>query len=551
MRLHTVIPALILTLALAGAGAAREAQDYIDEASRLQQAGDLTGALEVMKAAVAEHPDDSNVNAYLGLYTGMMAGRTTDYMEAGRLVTESFEILDRAVALDYENVLARYFRGLMGTSVPEFLGKREQGIRDLRYVAAAREENPESVPDDIFIDGLRLLAQALKKQGDYDLAAKAYEKLIEAAPGTEKAEAARKALEEMEAAEADRSREVLEQVQPTPEIEEIQRRMKDDPENAVLALELADAYLKEGYLDAAEVVIRDVVKTDSSNADAYAALAKVLGKKAELGYGEKIYEDADYMTNLAFEVMRVTDKAVELDPDNLEMRLMRGIIGVEMPFFVGRLDDAVSDLPMLAESDAPDSIKAQALFWLGRADLRRAISRWTRTVAEYPDETAARLIYEEMNPDIEHIDESAYDEPVVAVEFVLGFKDELPPQTVVWVETPGGDFVKTLYVSGFSGYAKEQQINLPVWSSTSGFVDVDGVTAASIDRGQHVYVWDLEDHMGKKVAPGDYVVKVEVSYWPSMKYQMVEAPIKIGGERTRSVVEDGHFIPYLEVRYLP
>ncbi len=80
MRLHTVITALILTLALAGAGAAREAQDYIDEASRLQQAGDLTGALEVMKAAVAEHPDDSNVNAYLGLYTGMMAGRTTDYM---------------------------------------------------------------------------------------------------------------------------------------------------------------------------------------------------------------------------------------------------------------------------------------------------------------------------------------------------------------------------------------------------------------------------------------------------------------------------------------
>jgi len=57
--------------------------------------------------------------------------------------------------------------------------------------------------------------------------------------------------------------------------------------------------------------------------------------------------------------------------------------------------------------------------------------------------------------------------------------------------------------------------------------------------------------MGKKVAPGDYVVKVEVSYWPSMKYQMVEAPIKIGGERTRSVVEEGHFIPYLEVRYLP
>jgi len=551
MKLHVCMLILILVTALAGGAVAREAEDYINEARELQQADDIARAMEVMQAAVAEHPDDSNVNAYLGLYTGMMAGRTQDYMEAGRLVTECFETLDHAVALDYENALARYFRGLMATAVPEFFGKREEGIRDLQYVIAAREEDPESVSEDIFVDGLGRLARALAAQGENDLAIIAYEKLIEAAPESDTAEDARKAIEQMRAAEADRSREALEQVQATPEIEAIRKKMADDPDNAALVLELGEAYMSEGYLDAAEVVIRDAIEMDPENPDGYVALVSVLGEIAGRGYDEKIYEDTDYMTNLAFEIMRVTDKAVEADPENPDMRLMRGIIGIQMPFFVGRLDDAVEDLTMLSESDAPDSIKAQALFWLGQANLKKTMTYWIRTVTEYPDEEAARLVFEEMNWDIKHIDRDDYEEPIVSVEFLLGFRDELPPQTVVWVETPDGEFVKTVYVSGFSGFAKEQQINLPVWSSTSDFVDVDGVTAASIDHGHHIYVWDLKDHLGDKVAPGDYVVKVETMYWPSMKYQMVEAPVTIGGEESRTTVEEGDFIPYLQVSYLP
>jgi hypothetical protein len=57
--------------------------------------------------------------------------------------------------------------------------------------------------------------------------------------------------------------------------------------------------------------------------------------------------------------------------------------------------------------------------------------------------------------------------------------------------------------------------------------------------------------MGNKVEPGDYVVKVETSYWPSMLYQMVEAPITIGDEEMKSVTAEGNFIPYLEVTFVP
>ncbi len=542
---------LVLSAILAVAAAAREAEDYINEAQELHKGDDVAAALKVMQAAALEHPEHSRVQAYLGLYTGMMAGRTNDYMEAGRLVTESFEILDKAVALDHNNVLARYFRGIMGVSVPEFLGKRDEGIRDLQYVVAAHEEDTESVSTETYVEGLSMLGRALMARGDADLAKKAYTRLMDAAPGSPQAEAAAKALEQMETADAERERMVLEDVPTTPEIEEIRGRIKADPGNPGLLVELGRAYMMEGYMDAADAVLRNAIDLDSSYVEAYVALVQVLGATVEGGYNEKIYEDTDYMTNLAFEIMRVTDTVVRLDPENADMRLMRAIIGIQMPFFVGRLDDAIEDLNALLESDASDEVKSQALYWLGQASLKKSMTYWIRTVTEYPDQEAARLVYDQMNPGVKHIDVSKIDKPAVIIDFVLGFKDELAPQTAIWVETPRGEFLKTVYISGFSGFAKEQQINLPVWSSTSGFVDVDGVTAASIDLGHHIYVWDLTDHMGNMVAPGEYVVKVETSYWPSMKYQMVEAPVTTGGEENKSVTAEGHFIPYLEVTYVP
>ena len=137
----------------------------------------------------------------------------------------------------------------------------------------------------------------------------------------------------------------------------------------------------------------------------------------------------------------------------------------------------------------------------------------------------------------------------MAVDFVLGFQDELAPQTVVWIEDKNENFIKTVYVSGFSGYAKEKQINLPQWSNASNFTDVDGVTAASIDVGHHIYVWDLKDHKGNTVKKGEYTVKIEVSYWPSMEYQMVSVPLNISNKNKKSVKEEGNLIPYAEVKY--
>ena len=111
--------------------------------------------------------------------------------------------------------------------------------------------------------------------------------------------------------------------------------------------------------------------------------------------------------------------------------------------------------------------------------------------------------------------------------------------------------MKTIYVSGFSGHAKEREVRLPKWANSSKFVDVDAVTGASINVGHHIYVWDLKDSLGRRVTAGEYVVKVEVAYWPSMQYQLVSAAVTFGEKGDQIIVEQGKFVPYLKVNYFP
>jgi len=269
------------------------------------------------------------------------------------------------------------------------------------------------------------------------------------------------------------------------------------------------------------------------------------------GYDEKIYKDADYRRNLTFEGYRALDKAIRLTPQDSELRLLRGIAGVKMPFFVRKLERGIDDLNRVLESDAPDSTKAEALYWLGEAYKKKAMSHWIKVITKDPNSAASQAVFDRMRPSARGFDFSQHQPPVLTIHFILGFQDELEPQTAVWIEDREGNFVKTIYVSGFSGHAKEKQVRLPKWANSSKFLDVDGVTGASIDLGPHIYVWDLKDALGRNVEPGEYVVKVEINYWPSMQYQLVSAPINVGQERDQTVVEEGNFVPYLEVNYSP
>ena len=168
-----------------------------------------------------------------------------------------------------------------------------------------------------------------------------------------------------------------------------------------------------------------------------------------------------------------------------------------------------------------------------------------------PNTMESKDVFYRMKPAVKRLDLSQYQPPVLVIDFILGFRDEVEPQSAVWIEDREGNFVKSIYVSGFSGHVREKQVRLPRWARSSKFVDVDAVTGASINLGHHIYVWDLKDSSGRRVKAGEYVVKVEVAYWPSKQYQLASAAVYLGEKENRTVVEEGNFVQYLEVSYFP
>jgi tetratricopeptide (TPR) repeat protein len=513
---------------------AKPLKDYIGEAKNYQNSGKLEEAVKVMEEALAKYPDSSSAYAYSGLYTGMQAGLSQDLAIAGKLVATSFEHLDKAIALDSLNLIARFNRGIMGIKVPAFLGKLDTGIKDQEFIVKMHQKSSKLVPNDILVQVYNFLGEGYQKKGENEKAVSAWNKVIELAPGSSFAEEAKKQIKAIPVT-GEKSSEKKIQVE------------SNDPE--FLMKEGKSALEKEKCEEAIEF-FRKLVEVDSKNIEAYKYLASALGCEAAKGYNEKIYENTDYRSGLAFEVMNVLDKAVALAPQDNELRLQRGAMGIFMPFFVGKFDQSIEDFNKILKSDAKDSLKAEALFYLGVAHQRKTMEYWDKVVVDYPSSAASKMVFDQMCPDIKRIDPEKVKNSVV-VDFILGFQDALAPQTAVWVEDKSGKFIKTLYVSGFSGYVKEKQVWLKEWAANSKFVDADAVTSASIDVGHHIYLWDLKDYSDKNVKPGEYVVKVEVSSWPSMKYQMVSVPVKIGGKSCKSRIEEGNIIPFVEVTYYP
>ncbi len=335
------------------------------------------------------------------------------------------------------------------------------------------------------------------------------------------------------------------------ETAELKERVRGEVDKATLLVESGKAHFDAKHYEEARKVLKEAIKRDRSNVEAYRWLAITVREMVTKGYDEKIYENTRYRRNLVKEGYRALDKAIRLAPEDGELRLMRGIAGVKAPFFARRLAQAMDDLNRILKSDVSDSTKAEALYWLGKAYEKKAMSYWIKVVSKDPNSEAAKAIFDRMRPAVKRFELSQYQPPVLAIDFILGFLDEIEPQTAVWIEDREGNFVKTIYVSGFSGHVKEKEVRLPKWANSSKFVDVDAVTGASINLGQHVFAWDLKDNLGRTVEPGEYVVKVEVAYWPSMQYQLVSAAVNLGEKADRTVVEEGYIIPYLKVTYFP
>lgn len=521
--------------------------EYIQKAESFNRSGDLEQAATIMEEAIQKYPDNPLAYSYLGLYRGTQAGQTQNYMEAGKLIGISYEMLDKAVSLDPDNPIVRFHRGLMGVKVPAFMNKLDQGIQDLEFLIGIHQKSPEKVSTEMIANAYNFLGEGYQKKEEKQKAINAWEEVIKLTPDTDLAKNAQKNISKMT---QPKKTEMIEQKKYTLEdVEKIKQQIENDPDNLALSLQLGKAYIDTKNFEQAEETLREVIQKDSTNVDAYKLLLQTIGEMVGKGYDERIYENTDFRSKLAFEVVKIADQALEVAPDDLELRLIRGEIGVMMPFFVGKLEQAIEDLELVRNGDVTDETKAEAIYWLGFAYQKKATTNWIKVITDYSETNASQLAFESMRPAVKHLDLTKYQRPFLVIDFILGFRDELAPQTAVWIEDTAGKYIKTIYVSGFSGFVKERQANLSEWAESSQFKDVDAVTAASIDVGHHIYLWNLKDSKAKKVKNGEYIVKIETAYWPSMEYQLSSAKIKIGEKEDRVVVEEGNIIPYVEVKY--
>jgi tetratricopeptide (TPR) repeat protein len=525
---------------------------FLSEAQTLQGEGKLQEAVDLLKEAVSVYPNVSDAHLQLGLAWGALgqkSSQTGDMMTAMTAVNEGFAAFERAIELDPKNIDAHLYYGAYGVNVPTFFGKLNPGVEHLEKALSLTQEKKQEDSKDRLTALYRFLGKGYQMQEKLKDAEVAYQKVLDISSEGENADAARAGLESLKQTPTSAVPKIQKKALESSKIAGLKAKIEKSPNDFELQYALGKAYFDERNWGEAQNALRKAVALNKNHFDAQFLLTRALMEDATVGYDERIYEDQTVRTNLAFEVTRQLERALEIDPSNVEARLWYAVGCVQMPFFVQKIDEGLARLDDMAkDASLPDSVRAEALFQLGFGYRKKGHALWMKLLKEYPKSRQIQGIYDEFGLR-EYVNEgSAASNGTVSVTFHLGFQDEVQPQTAVWVEDANGKFVKTLYVSGFSAYAKEKQVNLPRWSGNSKF-ETDGTTGASIDWGKHTYSWNLTGHDGKRVKDGMYKVFVEVAWWPSMEYGRASADIRVGPVSDEATVKKGPHIPLLKVQY--
>ena len=525
-------------------------EESITLARKLQAEGKLKQAIEVMEQAVESHPASGEAYLHLGLAWGALGqhgGNTGDFAAAMQGVNEGFAAFNRAAELDPGNLDVHLTYGAWGINVPSFFNKLHEGVDHLETALQLAQElsDPDAVAKQTNIYGL--LGQGYKLQDRYAEARDAFSNVLKRIETGESAETARTELKFLEGKET--VAENVEEGPSSPEIRKLEKTIAESPEDFDLLYALGRAYFEQEAWPRATATLKKAMKVNPNHAEAQFLLATAVAMDASMGYDDRVYVNTDVRTHLAMEGARQAERAYELDPDNPEVSIFYAAMLVEMPFFVGGIEKGIALLEALAEDDrVSESIREEALYRVGFAYRKKGHAVWMKMLKDYPGSDQIQNVYEEYGLRESSNSSGPVSGERAVITFHLGFMDELPPQTGLWVEDAEGRFVRTLYVSGFSGFAKEKQVNLPEWAKSSSF-ETDGTTTASIEWGKNVFVWDLKDRKGRRIKNGKYRIRLETAWWPSMKYGRSAIEIEIGKE-TEKTVEKPPFIPRLHIQVL-
>jgi len=486
---------LIIILGLCSLLMAETVENYVTDSDAAAAKGNLKEATEILETGIESNPNSADLYAQYGLYLSKLAGQAS-FMKAGMLSDKSFKQFNKALKLDPNHQNATLYRGILSVNVPKFMGKLNQGISDLELIQTKYGSN-----QGLYMVSSYYLGMGYLKNKEEEKAKAALKHVVMYGKESGYYEDAKALYDKISVDDK--------------EVENANYYQK------------AMKFLEDGKLYEAADNFRLAVKQEPDNLELHLIFARTLGQLAEQGYDESISEDVTARAGIAHEVHEVLSRCVELAPGDDEVRFLRGSVAVNLPFFVNSLDIGITDLEYLSKNGKTDEMKGQSSFLLKHAKEMQQVFELAETGYEAETEEEKQKLLTKFIKTNSPIEQAKPENDYLQIEMTLGYRDQIAPQTAVWIEDSEGNYLKTLYISGFASHVKEHQMHLPNWAESSMFRNIEAVTGASIDCGNHLFYWDYTDFKGNEVTVKDFIVRYEICHWPHVQYQNYSLDINL------------------------
>ncbi|OQY38520.1 MAG: hypothetical protein B6226_03535 [Candidatus Cloacimonetes bacterium 4572_65] len=507
---------LVLILGITLVLSSKEPEEWILEAERTINS-DVKDAVKIMKQAEKEYPENADVLAYYGSVLSRSAGQAS-MLKAGMLASKALKFLDKALEIEPNHFKARLNRGILKVNLPLFMGKLDDGIADLEFlIKNTKLSNAPYIVINFY------LGMGYEKADEIEKAIASYQYILRYGKQSAQYEYAKQRLKSLTAP--------TEETTTSSEYEA-----------------LGDKYASEKNYFKAYQEYKKAAKQDTTSTSLYYKYLNTLNEVSTNGYDDNVYDNVEYMTDIAYDVEHVLNTIVKLEPENDEMRLVKASVLYQLPFFVMSTEVALEEAEWLIKNSKNKTIVKDAREVKLAAEEKLLKKELTDSYVASEDQKEKKRLIKKMQTT--KTEREKVTEQATKIVLKLGFGDYIAPQTAVWVEDSAGRYIATVYVSGFSAKVKERQVHLPKWGMKSKYEDsIVKVTGASIDSGTHIMYWDNRNAAGDTLIKGDYYIYTEVSHWPHVDYSIQKIKITLGGKSYRNQIEGDDIITSIAVKY--
>lgn len=352
---------------------------------------------EILCKILKMAPGNNLAEAYYGSATALMGRDAIDPVERFNRAIKGLKMLDRAVDKEPANTEIRILRAYVSYRLPEmYFHRTATAVEDFNYLASRFEDDPGVFSADFYSQVLYHLGKSYKNLGKNQEAEGVWQKLLTASKDTKYKELLRQeGLLPTRATESCGCNKYPVTVENVPQI-----RDEKKEELVQKGKELHRAALAGGSMESGKALQFFTKATStypgSPIIQAYYADCMSLAGRDSSDPGDMFAND--------IKAMKIFDGAVNSDPENTEVRMLRAYHSFRLPeTFYRRTATAISDFEHLlkvheeSRSVLPEEAYRKMIYDLGIAYQRlgmkeEALSAWEKLMDEAPDSKYKSLV---------------------------------------------------------------------------------------------------------------------------------------------------------------